>query len=88
MEIKGMLELICHSDGTYKIIPTWKCRLLRVLKNAGMILGALLMAILFCGAAITSEHPAKIIQAVFLFGFSVFALVAAIVLCVTGGERK
>lgn len=81
------LTIIGYSNGKYKIMPTWKYHLLRGLKSAGVILGALLIAVLCCGAAITSEHPAKVAQMVFLFGVSVFVVVATIVFCVMGGEN-
>ena len=83
----GYIEIL-RSDGKRKIMTPEKYRLLRILKSAVMILGALLAAALFCGAALTSEHPAKWLQAVILFGISAFVLVAAIVLSVTGGEKK
>lgn len=82
------ITIIKRHDGAYKIIPTRKDKLVHRLKSAGMILGTVLVAILFCGAAVTSEHPAKVAQSVFLFGAAAFALIAAIVLCVTGGEKK
>lgn len=82
------LTIICRPNGKYKIMPTWKHCLIQSLKNAGMILGVVLVAILFCGAAITSEHPAKVAQAIFLFSASAFALISAIVWSVTGGEKK
>lgn len=82
------LTVIGYSNGKYKIMPTWKYRLFRGLKSAGVILGALLVAVLCYGAAITSEHPAKIAQMVFLFGASAFVLVAAIIFGVTGGEKS
>lgn len=83
------LTIIGYSNGKYKIIPIWKRRLICGLKRAGVILGALLVAVLCCGAAITSERPAKIVQMVFIFCTSVFVLVAAIVLSVpVGGAKK
>lgn len=87
MKLKNYI-IIRHSDGRCKVYTAEQYRLRHVLKSIGMILGALLMAVLFCGAAITSEHPAKVAQAVFLFGASVFVVVATIVFCVTGGEKK
>lgn len=80
--------IITRPDGTYKVYTAEHYRFLRGLKSAGIILGAVLVAILFCGAAITSEHPAKVAQAVFLFGASAFALISAIVWSVTRGEKK
>lgn len=80
--------IVTHRDGSYKIYTAERYCLLRTLKSAVLILAALLVAVLFCGAAVTSEHPAKWLQAVILFGISAFILVAAIVLSVTGGEKK
>ena len=80
----GYIEIL-RSNGKRKVMTVERYRLL---KSAGIILAALLAAVLFCGAAVTSEHPAKWLQAVFLFGISAFILVAAIVLSVTGGEKK
>lgn len=82
------ITIIKRPDGTYKIIPARKDKLLQGLKRVGVILAAVLMAILFCGAAITSEHPAKVIQAVFLFGAAAFAIISAVVWSVAGGEKK
>ena len=83
----GYIEIL-HSDGKHKVMTVERYRLLHILKSAALILAALLAAALFCGAAVTSEHPAKWLQTVILFGISVFVLVAAIVLSVTGGEKK
>ena len=83
----GYIE-IRRSDGKCKVVTVEKYRLLRGLKSAGLILAAVLVSILFCGAAVTSEHPAKVAQAVFLFGVSAFALISAIVWSVTGGEAE
>ena len=77
-----------HRDGRYKVRTAERYRLLRALKSVGIILGALLVAALFCGAAVISEHPAKIAQAIFLFGASAVALISAIVWSVTGGGEE
>ena len=77
-----------HRDGHYKVYTAERYRLIRALKSVGIILGALLVAALFCGAAVTSEHPAKIAQAIFLFGASAVALISAIVWSVTGGGEE
>lgn len=83
----GYIEILCCS-GKRKVMTAERYRLLRTLKSAALILAALLVAILFCGAAITSEHPAKVAQAIFLFSASAFALISAIVWNVMGGEKK
>ena len=83
----GYIEIL-RSNGKRKVMTVERYRLLHTLKSAALILAALLVAVLFCGAAVTSEHPAKWLQAVILFGISAFILVAAIVLSVTGGEKK
>ena len=80
--------IVTHSDGRYKVYTAERYRLLRILKSIGVILGTLLVAILFCGAALTSEHPAKWLQVVLVFGLSAFVLTVAIVLSVTGGDNK
>ena len=80
--------IVIHRDGRYKVYTAERYRLIRILKSAALILAALLAAVLFCGAAVTSDHPAKWLQAVILFGISAFILIAAIVLSVTGGEKK
>ena len=83
----GYVELR-RVDGKNKVMPKERYRLIRGLKSAGLILAAVLAAILFCGAAVTSEHPAKVVQAVFLFGASAFAIISAVVWSVTGSEKK
>ena len=83
----GYIE-IHRSDGTRKVYTAERYRLIRALKSVGIILGALLVAVLFCGAAVTSEHPAKIAQAIFLFGASAVVLISAIVWSVRGGGEK
>lgn len=80
--------IITRPDGKCKVYTAERYRLIRGLKSTGMILAAVLAAILFCGAAVTSEHPAKVVQAVFLFGASAFAIISAVVWSVTGGEKK
>ena len=94
---QAIIEVIDHGngsiefrrvDGKKKVIPKKRYRLLQSLKSAGIILGAVLMAILFCGAAITSENPAKVVQAIFLFGAAAFAIISAIVWSVTGGGEE
>ena len=45
------ITIIKRPDGTYKIIPTRKDKLLQWLKRVGIILAVLLMVSLFCGAA-------------------------------------
>ena len=82
------ITIIKRTDGTYKIIPARKDKLLQGLKRAGVILAAVLIAILFCGAAITSEHPAKVVQAIFLFGAAAFAIISAVVWSVAGGGEE
>ena len=83
----GYIEIL-RSNGKHKIMTAERYRLLRILKSTGIILAALLVSILFCGAAVTSEHPAKWLQVVLIFGISAFILATAIVLSVTGGEKK
>ena len=83
----GYIEIL-RSNGKRKVMTVERYRLLRALKSAGLILAAVLVSILFCGAAVTSEHPAKAVQAVFLFGASAFALISAVVWSVTGGEKQ
>ena len=80
--------LITRPNGKRKVYTAERYRLLRILKSAALILSALLAAVLFCGAAVTSEHTVKWLQAVLLFGISAFILAAAIVLSVTGDEKK
>lgn len=81
----GYIEIV-RSNGKRKVMTVESYRLLRGLKSAGLILAAILISILFCGAVIVSEHPAKVAQAVFLFGAAAFALISAIVWSVTGGK--
>ena len=83
----GYIELR-RVDGKKKVMPKERYRLLRTLKSVGVILGALLAAALFCGAAIVSDHPAKALQAVVLFVLSAVLVIGAIVWSVTGGEKK
>ena len=83
----GYIEIF-RSNGKRKVITEERYRILHTLKSTGLISGALLAAALFCGAALTSEHPAKWLQTVFLFGVSAFILAAAIVLSVTGGGEE
>ena len=83
----GYIELR-RVDGKKKVMPKERYRLLHTLKCIGVILAAVLVSILFCGAVIVSEHPAKVAQAVFLFGASAFALISAIVWSVTGGGEE
>lgn len=80
--------IITHIDGRRKVYTAERYHFLHTLKHIGVILGILLAAILLCGAALTSEHPAKWLQVVLVFGLSAFVLAAAIVLSVTGGDRK
>ena len=80
--------IIIRPDGKCKMYTAEKYRLLRGLKSAALILAAILVSILFCGAAVTSEYPGKVLQTVFLFGASAFALISAVVWSVTGGEKK
>lgn len=83
----GYIEIL-RSDGKRKIIIEEKYHFLRGLKSASMILGAVLMAVLFCGAAITCEYPGKVLQAVFLLGAAAVVLISVVVWSVTGGEKK
>lgn len=83
----GYIEIL-RSNGKRKIVTAEKYRLLRTLKSISVILAAVLVAVLFCGAAVISEYPGKVLQAVFLFGASAFALISAVVWSVTGGEKK
>ena len=83
----GYIELR-RVDGKKKVMPKDRYRLLHTLKRIGVILAAVLVSILFCGAAFTSEYPGKALQTVFLFAASAFAMISAIVWSVTGGEKK
>lgn len=92
-----LIEVIDHGNGCIelrqvngkkKVISEGRYRLLRTLKRIGVILAAVLVSILFCGAAVTSEHPGKVLQAVFLFGASAFAMISAIVWSVMGGGEE
>ena len=85
---QAWFTLICHTNGKHEIVPTRRDKLLQWLKRVGIILSVLLMVSLFCGAALTSEHPAKWLQVVLVFGLSAFVVAAAIVLSMTGGEKK
>ena len=83
---QAWFTLICHTNGKHEIVPTRRDKLLQWLKRVGIILAVLLMAILFCGAALTSEHSAKWLQVVLVFGLSAFVIISAVVWSVMGGK--
>ena len=83
----GYIE-IRRVDDKKKVMTVERYRLIRTLKSIGVILGAVLAAVLFCGAAVVSDHPAKALQAVILFALSAAMVIGAVVWSVTGGEKK
>ena len=86
MKIIGNYIIVTHSDGRRKVYTAERYHFLHTLKRIGVILGTLLVAILFCGAALTSEHPAKWLQVVMVFGLSAFVIISAVVCSVMGGK--